>query len=76
MMKESFSLKLIIGNYEQYDFSMNTLTEVTADDTRSSIDRKESVFLRAPIFWLIADPIPPNREVVFSAVALIADSVF
>jgi len=44
--------------------------------TRSSIDRKDSVFLSAPIFWLTADPIPPNREVVFSAVALIADSVF
>lgn len=55
---------------------MNTFTEVTAEETRSSIDLNDSVFLRAPIFWLIADPMPPKIDVVFSAVALIADSVF
>lgn len=48
----------------------------TAPVTRSSMDRKDSVFLSAPILLLTADPIPPNRVVVFSAVALMADSVF
>lgn len=53
-----------------------TLTAETAPVTRSSIDLKDSVFLRAPSLLLTAVPSPPNKEVVFSAVALIADSVF
>lgn len=53
-----------------------TLTFSYAEPTFSSKERNESEFLSCPSLEVSPEPRPPNKEVVFSAVVLITDSVF